>query len=367
MSAAPGRARAGKRPRRRGGSRRRTCWRSARPSAGAALREEGPAQPHPDEVRLGRVEARERHRPQRRDRVGRAPRGQERVAALEEEASPLRSAPRGKLAGEGDEARPGLLRLRGRRVLPVEPVEGRGGRGAIAEGEVGLPEAEQGGGRLARAGRDDLLEGGHGGFELSRLPEELPRLRERRARDGARGLVPRGEVGAGRGFALAQGLLRAAEREERVVPEEGPLDVRVRQLGERVGGAARFDEAQAREEPREAGRRGPREPLGDADERARRRRAVAHGGVAQRPPRPCPARRRAGARRGPPRRRARRGGGEGRGSRSRRARAYMDPRAARVAPGEDSHQLVVEVVARRRAPAGTPGRGTSADRARCPP
>ena len=91
----------------------------------------------------------------------------------------------------------------------------------------------------------------------------------------------RGEVGAGRGVRLAQRLLRAAEREQRVVPQQGPLDVRVRQVGERVRGAARFDEAQARQEPREAGRRGPRELLGHADERARRRGAVAHGGVAQ--------------------------------------------------------------------------------------
>ncbi len=248
---------------------------------GAALRQEGAAQPHPGEVGLGRVEAREGHRPQRRDRVGGAPRGQQRVAAVEEERSPLRSAPCGKLAGEGDEARPGRGGLRGNGVLAVEPVEGRGGRGAIAEGEVRVAEAEQGGRCLPRAGRDDLLEGGHGDGELPRLLEELNRPRERRAGDGTRGFVPRGEVGAGGGVRLAQGLLRAPEREQGVIPQQGPLDVRVRQLGEGVRGAARFDEAQARQEPREAGCRGPRELVGHGDEHARRRGAVACGGVAQ--------------------------------------------------------------------------------------
>ena len=204
------------------GESARTCWRSARPSLARPFAQEGPAQPHPGEVGLGRVEAREGHRPQRRDRVGGAPRGRgarcrarggarARSGALRAGSRPARATRRARAS----------VRLRGNRVLPVEPVEGRGGRGAIAEREVRVAEAEQGGRRLARAGRDDLLEGGHGGVELPRLLEELPRLRERRAGDGARGLVARGEVGAGRGVRLAQRLLRAAERERARGPGAG--------------------------------------------------------------------------------------------------------------------------------------------------
>ena len=50
----------------------------------AALREEGPAQPHPGEVGLGRAQARERHGPQRGDGLGGAPRGEQGTAALEQ-------------------------------------------------------------------------------------------------------------------------------------------------------------------------------------------------------------------------------------------------------------------------------------------
>jgi len=53
------------------------------------------------------------------------------------------------------------------------------------------------------------------------------------------------------------------------------------QVGDRVGGAARLQEAQAHEKAPEAGRRGPRKLLGHGEEPIRGRRAIARRRVVQ--------------------------------------------------------------------------------------
>ncbi len=78
----------------------------------------------------------------------------------------------------------------------------------------------------------------------------LPGADEELRGPGKRGAGERGsragagrEVGARRGVPQAQGLLGAPEGEERVVGDEGQLDVRVREVEDGVGGPAGLEEA----------------------------------------------------------------------------------------------------------------------------
>ena len=167
--------------------------------------------------------------------------------------------------------------------------------------------------------------------------------RERRPRSRAGA-----EVGPRRGIRLAQGLLGAAEREEGVVGHAGSAGRRrARAGGRRRRAGPRRGDASPASKVREAGGRGPRELPRDGGER-RQPRPCRRGEPprAGRTPR-CPAAPRARRQPGVPA-----GAGRGekrgrrRGSRARGGRAYVGPRAAGSPPGEDPHQLVLEVVAR---------------------
>ena len=245
--------------------------------------EKGAAEPDAREVGLRGGEARERHRAQHGHGLDRLPRGEEGDAAVEQEPGALGGASRRQVGGEGGETRPGLARRRGSRMLAVEPVEGGRRASPVAAREAGPPELEESVRSLARAGRGDLLErAGQRGVQRPSLPEESGRAREGGAGDGAGGLEARGEERQSGLVGAAQGLLRAAEGEERVVAEERSLHVGVRQLGDGIGGTSQVEKAQAGSEAGETGDLGAGEAIGHGGEGGGRRGAVPKRRLAKR-------------------------------------------------------------------------------------
>ena len=282
--ASPSRARGGTRPAAACGESAGDLVEQRQRVARARLREQHAREAHAREVGVGRPQRGERHRAQRLDRLARAARGERapcRARARAWRAPPAvragswsaTAASRARAASATGE--PG--------VLAVEPVEGGGRRGAIAARELRVAQSEQGLRQLARAGRDHLLERARRPRPGGRRPRAARAARgQRAADDAAAGLGRRREVRARRGVGLAERLLRLAAGRESVVAQRRARDVRVRELGDRLGVPSQVEQAQAR---REVG-----EPGGGAVGVLARRGAqgveaggaVARGGVAQR-------------------------------------------------------------------------------------
>ena len=283
-------------------------------------------------------------------------RGEERLAALEQERgrAPRRCA-RGSRPARADEAR---ARVRAPAGDAGCSRSSRSNAAAAAarspRASCALPRARRA--PAARRGQDATACSSAARRRRAALPARTSSPAPRSSASQATALAgsARGrEVRAGRGVGRPERLLRPAEGERARGPAaavcwtSGCVELR----RARLGVAARVDEAQAGEEPGEAGRRRAREllrpraasALGAAARVARRRRRAAASSAVSRGS-ACEAPRRERRRGG----RARRGSSEEAeaGDQEATRAATSDPRAVGVAPGQDAHQLVVEVVAR---------------------
>ncbi len=192
------------------------------------------------------------------------------VAPDPEEGQSLGQTPRGARAlarrgqegAQGGEASRGFARLLGGGVLAIEAIVG-GGRRVVASGRLlHLGELKQEPRRGAGALAEGPLEGGHGACRFVRLAPDFGRAGQGLTREGAGAFgAARGcEEGLRRGVRLLERLLGAAEAEERVIEEQGLLDVRVSEEGDGVRRPVDVHEEETRRELREARRHGARIP-----------------------------------------------------------------------------------------------------------
>jgi hypothetical protein len=147
-------------------------------------------------------------------------------------------------------------------VLAVEAVEGGGRRLALAAGEAARADLGEGERRLGWARARSLLQARERLVRAAGAVVELGRLRQREARDRASRLARGGER-FGRGVLEARERLeRARGGEPRVIAELHLLDVRVRQVSERLPGTAGVEQG-------ETGREARQPPAGSAGEALR--------------------------------------------------------------------------------------------------